>query len=78
MNVALFSNKHMIVRFLLVLISITSVNWSFSQVESPSDPANSNSISLPYSLASNTLNGNTADITNPPGFVSNFISCRFW
>ena len=60
----------MIVRFLLVLISITSVNWSFSQVESPNDPTNS--ISLPYSLASNTLKGKTADLTNPPGFVSNF------
>lgn len=60
----------MIVRFLLVLISITSVYWSFSQVESPSDPTNS--ISLPYSLASNTLKGKTADLTNPPGFVSNF------
>ena len=60
----------MIIRFLLVLISITSVYWSFSQVESPSDPTNS--ISLPYSLASNTLKGKGADITNPPGFVSNF------
>ena len=60
----------MIVRFLLVLISITSVNWSFSQVESPSDPTIS--IPLPYTLSSNTLIGNTADITDPPGFVSSY------
>ena len=70
MNVALFSDKHMIVRFLLVLISITSVNWSFSQVESPSDLTIS--IPLPYTLSSNTLIGNRADITDPPGFVSSY------
>ena len=70
MNVALFSDKHMIVRFLLVLISITSVNWTFSQVESPSDPTIS--ILLPYTLSSNTLIGNSADITDPPGFVSSY------
>jgi gliding motility-associated-like protein len=69
-NVALFSDKHMIVRFLLVLISITSVNWSFSQVESPSDLTIS--IPLPYTLSSNTLIGNRADITDPPGFVSSY------
>ena len=70
MNVALFSDKHMIVRILLVLISITSVYWTFSQVESPT--ILTNSISLPYTLSNNTLNVNTADITDPPGFVSSY------
>ncbi len=60
----------MIVRILVVLISITSVYWTFSQVESPT--ILTNSISLPYTLSNNTLNVNTADITDPPGFVSSY------
>ena len=62
--------NNMFIRILLTLISITSINWSFSQVESPSYPTNS--ISLPYTLSYITLMGNTADITDPPGFVSTY------
>lgn len=60
----------MLIRFLLVLLTLFTLQWSFGQVESPNDATNS--ITLPYLLASNTLSDKTLDIINPPGFVSNY------